>query len=518
LKPGIPFGDADAARVNAFQRADFVEFDRRRFRNTLALAAGDRDVRVIVGAKGAGKTIYLRRLEQALSGNRGVYVDRWQNRPPATAQVLEVWSTSKSAHDCRRRWALIWRRAIMRSLATHMVTARRLGTPDAIKETLRYDFAEVLPSFETRSSVIAEVGTIISEHRGVTQLDSFLHSPRWATLEQIVADALDDLRPVYFILDGIDEEFELAPSQWLDCQIGLFREVMSLSVNAMFRSRLHVIVGIRDLVYSTALQSENKMRLLNTPTIRNLQWDRDAISHFLSKKASSLDDEWLMSRGSTDPVQRWLGMETIRNVKRGTVEQTESYLLRHTRGLPRDVVQLGNSLCECIDRAVCGGDHALNDELVRRAVAGVSRDFGLEQLRIATNHITAALMPREAPRQGFAEVYVADDATHGYQSAIFDLLRKGLSSLEEDRVEACRLRLFAEELNPIGEVDLLSILWQHRLIGYVAGDDRLHDPVVFYGMNGEDLTLPPDRSAYALHPSLIDAVGGIRGVGAPVEM
>ncbi len=524
-----PFGDADASAANAFERSEFIEFTRRRFRSGLGMSATDGEARVIVGAKGAGKTIYLRRLQQGLSSKSGVYVDAWHNRPPATANVLDVWSLSTSVDDCRRRWSLIWRRAILRSVASHLIKAKTLGASDSVRETLRHDFPELLPKFEARSSAISQVDAIITTHRGVHALDKFLRNNRWEALEEVIADALEDTRPVYFILDGLDEEFESAPSQWLDCQEGLLRQVLTLRAGDEFRRRLHVIVGIRDLVYATFIQSENAQRFRRSPAIRHLRWDRDAISHFLHAKIGALDaEEWFLDSRSKDPVTQWLGLKEVWNVRRDCCEDVERYLLRHTRCLPRDIVQIGNALC---DRIAATPDRCLNAEIIRRTVAGVSREFGDEQLWVVANHITAALMPREAPKHGFVEAYVnnasnvtnargsaLNDVGRAYQTAVIAMLHGGLRSLGEDRVEADALERFADDLHLLEGVDLLSILWQHRLIGYIDGTDRLYGPVVFYGMNNDDLNLPRHKAAYALHPSLIDSVEGLRGVGNAVEM
>jgi hypothetical protein len=523
-----PFGDADASAANAFERSEFIEFTRRRFRLGLGMSATDGDARVIVGAKGAGKTIYLRRLQQGLSRKSGVYVDTWHNRPPATDNVLEVWSLSTSVDDCRRRWSLIWRRAILRSVASHLIKAKSLGAPESVRDMLRHDFPELLPKFEARSSAISQVDAIITTHGGVHALDKFLRHNRWEALEEVISEALDDTRPVYLILDGLDEEFEAAPSQWLDCQEGLLRQVLALRAGDGFRRRLHVIVGIRDLVYATFIQSENAQRFRRSPAIRHLRWDRDAVSHFLHAKISALDaEEWLLDPSSEDPVARWLGLPEVWNVPRDCRENIERYLLRHTRCLPRDIIQIGNALC---DQIAADHDRCLNAEIIRRTVAGVSREFADEQLWVVANHITAALMPREAPRHGFVEAYVNNDSHannargarndvgRSYQTAVIDMLRAGLRDLGEDRVEADALERFAEGLPLLEGVDLLSILWQHKLIGYIDGSDRLYGPVVFCGMNGDDLSLPRDKAAYALHPILIDSVEGLRGVGDAVEM
>ena len=519
-----PFGDVDAARANVFDPDHFVEFVGRRFRAGLGMQSDDGEVRVIVGGKGAGKTIYLRRLQTGLSRNHSGYVDDWRNRPPATRHVLDVWSWSSSVRECRQRWSWLWRRAIMRSVISHLLHVKRLRArvPDGLATRLRLDFDELVPKFETRSSIVSQVEAIIQEHHDRDALDAFLHNSRWEALEHHVADALEDAPPLFFILDALDEEFEIAPSQSLDCQEGLLRQVLDLRANQRFGSRLHVMIGVRDLVYSTTQQTEHAGRFHRTPGIRALQWNREAISYFLHAKLNALDaDEWMLNPRAKDPVERWLGHQIIRNKRREREEHLEDYILRHTRLIPRDVIQMGNALCAEIDIAIDSGERELSPRRIRETVARVARESGTEQLRIVANHLTADLMPREALDHGYAENYVdlpgsnvPEDVASAFQRAVFERLRQALSDLGEDRFTAKRLEKIAATIREVGDVDVLSIMWQHRLLGYVDGRHRLHDPVVFYGPDQDrSLELPEGKAHYALHPILIDAVDRLRGVG-----
>lgn len=530
-----PFGDADAARVS-FDPSNFVEFTGRRFRGGLAMRPDDGEVRVIVGGKGAGKTIYLRRLQTGLSRDRSRYVDDWRNRPPATRHVLEVWGWSASVTDCRQRWSRLWRRAIMRSVVSHLLhgkfNARPLsaGIPEGVVTRLRRDFPELLPTFEERSSIVTQVEAIIQEHPDREALDAFLDNPRWEVLELQIIDALEDRPPVFFILDALDEEFENAPSQWLDCQVGLLKQVFELRSNQRFGSNLHVIIGVRDLVYSTTQHSEHSTRFHRTAGIRYLKWDRDAIQYFLHAKLRQLDEEeWMLDRRASDPVERWLGHRLIWNPRRQREELLEDYILRHTRLIPRDVIQMGNALCDCINEVVDSTELSLHPDALRRTVAEVSREAGMEQLYIVANHITADLMPREALEHDFADSFIdlgqsiadrtPDEVKSAHQSAVLDSLRGALGELGEDRITAGRLNTLVAKLGILNQADILSILWQHRLLGYVDGKDRLHDPVVFYGVTQDDsLELPAGKKYYALHSILIDAVDGLRGVGATVQL
>jgi hypothetical protein len=82
-----------------------------------------------------------------------------------------------------------------------------------------------------------------------------------------------------------------------------------------------------------------------------------------------LDDEHFLGnpkKGKT--LTALLGRETIKNSSRDTLEPVEQYLLRHTRLLPRDIIILGNRLCEEIQKAKRFSPDPQDEILIRSTV------------------------------------------------------------------------------------------------------------------------------------------------------
>ena len=91
-------------------------------------------------------------------------------------------------------------------------------------------------------------------------------------------------------------------------------------------------------------------------------------------------------------MERWLGIRTIVNTACGETELLEDCLLRHTRLIPRDVVQLGNKLCDVIDRVRYDMDNpVLLEEDIRSVVRVEAMRFANEELLGVANHITARI-------------------------------------------------------------------------------------------------------------------------------
>ena len=94
------------------------------------------------------------------------------------------------------------------------------------------------------------------------------------------------------------------------------------------------------------------------------------------------------------------------NHRRGVTEDLESYLLRHTRLIPRDVVQLGNELCDAVQHAKAVHE-ALDPQTIRTAVGKVSKEIADEQLAVCGNHLASDTIPIDAGRQGYSEFYTS---------------------------------------------------------------------------------------------------------------
>lgn len=75
----FPFGNPDGSHANLSDllNQDFVHFDQSKYSSGISAESTDLTVRVLVGAKGSGKTAYLRRLHDGISRqeNQSIYVD-----------------------------------------------------------------------------------------------------------------------------------------------------------------------------------------------------------------------------------------------------------------------------------------------------------------------------------------------------------------------------------------------------------------------------------------------------------
>src|SRR3984893_15813237 len=85
LDPVGPFGNPDGSRADIEDLiSEFVDFGGNPAYCHLGARANDSMVRVIVGKLGAGKTVYLRRLEDIQAHQDSVYADVPQQSLPRT--------------------------------------------------------------------------------------------------------------------------------------------------------------------------------------------------------------------------------------------------------------------------------------------------------------------------------------------------------------------------------------------------------------------------------------------------
>jgi hypothetical protein len=126
LDPVGPFGNPDGSRADIEDViSEFVDFGGNPAYGHLATRANDSKVRVIVGKLGAGKTVYLRRLQDFQAHQDSVYADVPQQSLPKTEVVVKAcqWFSDRVLVE---KWMQIWERAIMRSLASHLLCGPEL--------------------------------------------------------------------------------------------------------------------------------------------------------------------------------------------------------------------------------------------------------------------------------------------------------------------------------------------------------------------------------------------------------
>ena len=509
-----PFGVSDATRADPHAIQDgFVRFDNEALWGGLATRKVDRSARIIVGRKGSGKTLYLRRLQIAASADPSLYTDEIRREGLTTESVIAFCQMFQE-NVLTEKWIQLWRKAILLSACSHILCAPKLKdvVPAELAEQLRDNYKPIVPKFITPVSAYNQVTRIIESHDTTNKLRAYFNHELWEQLEWTLSEHINNLPPLCFYLDAVDDEFENAPMYWLRCQKGLFHATIRLLRDDKFGSRLLIFIGIRDLVLSSALQSEHSVRYLSEPHIRILTWNRDAIRHLLKRKIEALDEEFFLeSTTNGKSLAAWLGRENIVNFARKVEEPLEQYLLRHTRFLPRDIIILGNHLCAVVQRAKNTLNTIHFDEMIRRAVSETARELGNEQLTICSKQLVADQIPEDAGRYQFADSYIS---VKEYARGVSDDLVTLIASIGKDRfklddlVNATHLAksLFGERS------DAFSVLWQNGLLGYVEKRGGKSKPVFYSEDRMNDFRLPYDKKEYVFHSCLIDSVS-IRAIG-----
>jgi Protein tyrosine and serine/threonine kinase len=506
-----PFGNPDGSRADIEDVIrEFVDFGGNPAFGHLATRANDSMVRVIVGKLGAGKTVYLRRLQDFQAHQDSVYADPPKQDLPKTEIVVKAcqWFSDSVLVE---KWMQIWERAIMRSLVSHLLRRPELRQQlrDEQAEEIEYSYARLLDDFRRPRSIYSQVRDIINERHTAHQLSTYLDDPLWDDLEDLLGEVIGQCKPIYFYLDAVDEEFSHAPMYWLKCQEGLFYQVMRLLRDHRLGGRLHVVVCIRDIVMSSVYRSEHAPRYHNEPHIRILTWDRGSLLYLLGQKLQRLQPSQLMRRPATGPptIRDWLGVngDWPGPDGDGTIED---YLLSHTRLIPRDIISLGNELSEEVLRQKDAGHESMPPAALAGVVQRCAKRFGDSQLAQCANQISSDLMPENAALHNYSELFTS---TQAYISGVQEDVRSFVRMIGVDRFSRGDLMALEEvaDLHFGKATDLASVLWQNGLLGYVDEAGRRR----FYSMGDvQEFHFPPEVGTYVLHPCLTYAVGGIRHV------
>ena len=513
LDPVGPFGNPDGSRADIEDLiSEFVDFGGNPAYGHLATRANDSMVRIIVGKLGAGKTVYLRRLQDFQAHQDSVYADVPQQSVPKTEVVVKAcqWFTGSVLVE---KWMQIWERAILRSLASHLLRHPELRwqVRDEQAAEIEQSYARLLDDFRRPRTIYSQVRDIINERQTGYQLSTYLDDPLWDDLQDLLAEIIRQCKPIYFYLDAVDEEFSHAPMYWLKCQEGLFYQVMRLLRDHRLGGRLHVVVCIRDIVMSSVYRSEHAPRYYNEPHIRVLNWDRESLLYLLGQKLERLPPSLLMRRVATGrpAIRDWLGVNGhwLGPDGDGTIED---YLLSHTRLIPRDIISLGNELSEEVLRQKQAGHESLPTAALHQVVQRCAKRFGDSQLAQCANQISSDLMPQNAAQHDYSELFTS---TQAYIGGVQEDLRSFVRMIGVDRFPRGDLEALREvaDLHFEKTTDLASVLWQNGLLGYVDDAGRRR----FYSLGDvEEFHFPPDVGMYVLHPCLMHAVGGIQHVPA----
>lgn len=509
MKPN-PFGNPDGSRTEITDLlADFINL---KFEPNQIYS--DHQTRVIVGAKGSGKTVYLRRMKANIENNDSVYAytaDIAQDLP--TTNSIVKFSQFYHEKDLTERWMQLWQCAILRTLVSHILCAEELNEylTDNTKEFLESYYNILYPKYRVVSNIYAEVKNILSYYSSKNTMENYFQLREWSELKTYLGQkVLKYFPPMYFFLDCIDEEYGHAPMYWLRCQKGLFYIVMRLLRDYIFGNRVHVIISIRDQVLSSVFRSEHKSRYINDPHIKILKWNYSSISYFLDEKVKNLDNEYFLIPEEKN-LDNWLGTKYIYNKVREIEEPLRQYILRHTRMIPRDIIIIGNSLSSIIASEFNSKEEYFDK--LRMCISKSSTSFGNELMVLCANQILNDDMPNSAGRKNFSEVYTS---IQEYNDMLSSELKKILNMLPSDRfswndiITIKNSIKIDENLNKLENVSLdkvFDVLWQNGAIGYINKGPNGDEEIFFVDNEYEDFLLPKEKKEYVLRSCVLDSIG-----------
>lgn len=567
-----PFGTPDASRANVTETYIPVPGAMPDLTNI----TGRFRERIVIGKKGAGKTIYLKALQSALgvdttakAANDAILNAGWIVVPEifrlSSEEVLSVSRASQRSHAqllklnvfvdqtarTRDLWTRIWDCALL--AATYRLVTSKTGSKafeaarkkliqsDELREKAAYvkDFLKDIPP--SNSPVVQIKFFLARKANKVGDVRAYVDRHEWSIVYEILEQIINAGPQIALFIDAIDEDFDEAPEAWLDCQEGLFRSIFSfLNRQDDFSNRVHAIVALREIVFSSLLTSEHASRYLWDNHVRYISWDPSTARVFLSEKIAALHPGLIASPGTDparDPVRYWLGFSLVENKKRQIVESAADYILRHTRLLPRDIVMMGNAICTQIQARARQG-RALSEAKFRQTVHDVAKAIAREAVASSVNEYLTSidyvsevlLSASKREHLGAAAIVdLSDDLDElgtNDVSMVIEQIKQSVS-IRVDRffsmvgrekfsradlrtaLVLCELA-FDEDFEKVGRASFSrfdNILYRHGLIAYEAFDSGTSRwKFSWRGIPSvESSQMPGDEQLYAFHASVLDA-------------
>lgn len=496
------FGNPDGSCVQIEDMMQgFIDINEQFFMSNIEMQS-HANKRVIVGAKGAGKTVYLRRMQAKLRQNDSVMACDIGFEVPTTDLIIRF-GNQFTKDILTEKWSDVWKLAILRALISHIVIENEWSknAPKMLVTQLKQYADTLYPSYKVPMSVYGELKDILSSYITKNQYNEYSSQRGWEEVESIIKNILKYLKPIYFFLDAVDEEYGNAPTYWMECQKGLFYRVIRFVQEGDLSKRLFVIISVRDNVWSS-IYSEKRTKFHSEEHIQILKWDYRSIEYFFNSKIKKLEEKYIKNKVQNVQINDWLGITNVQNVYRNISEPIMQYILRHTRLLPRDVIIMGNVLAAIRKYGYEISDYGSEDvqKFVRRSVADCAYIFGSELLEICANQIITQMKDEN----NNVRTYSSDIE---YEVSVSQKLKEIICQLEYDKFNWRKLcDLQANSDNTFGKkIKILDILWQNGAIGYLDAGANREQRETFFDIQYPEFNIPPNKPVYILRSCLIDA-------------
>lgn len=454
--------------------------------------------RVIVGAKGSGKTVYLRKIQSFLKSEQteyftGIYVDNKIDQNINCTEKVIAFCDYFKRETLSEKWAELWKISILISISLKFLYDQRLSDYCCEKENISVILKKAEMFFKIPCSVYDIFSVILRKVDTANKTNRMLENVDWIELKHIITSTLRNSPAIYIFLDAIDLEYEHAPMQWLTCQKGLFYAIMAFLQEDIIGEKLHIIISLRDNVFTSILRSEHATKFSKEAHIFTLDWDEKNISVFLRQKISNLPDCYFVNPNhSQKTIENWLGIDYIIN-EFNQEEKVESFILRHTRMVPRDVINICNELSKL--RMELTNDPNIDiNQWITTCVFKESRIIGKELLIICAKNITSNLMPLNAGRHEYSEFYTSDKYYHTSSYGKIKDVLSCLTSHIANNNQIIELDNRAQQFFD-NDVHFNDVLWQNGVIGYINSSSTPE----FYAQHFDgDTLLPLNKENYII--------------------
>lgn len=195
-----PFGNPDGSCVQIEDMMQgFIDMNDQTFMQNVEIQ-NHVIHRVIVGAKGAGKTVYLRRMQAKLRKNDSVMACDIGFEVPATDLIIRF-GNQFPREILTEKWSGIWKLAILRALISHIVIENEWSksAPKMLVTQLKQYADFLYPDYKVPMSIYGELKDILSSYITMNQYNEYSTQRGWEEIENIIRKILQYLKPIYFL-------------------------------------------------------------------------------------------------------------------------------------------------------------------------------------------------------------------------------------------------------------------------------------------------------------------------------
>lgn len=517
-----PFGDSDAANVDftTLKKGliNFADQENKDFPEDPFQISPT--TRVIFGKKGSGKTLYLKLIHDHCRKNNGdhmgaIYFTPIDSMPPDSRLIIKVtnwFDEHKGMAD--EMWRKIWYRTILRTIYSHVFNNpefdKYIGKNLKISFVKKYE--RIIPQNSVPISIFQQLESLISRYNSLRDLTNFLEHDEWHSFETEISGLLSDLPPMYFFIDGIDDDYANAPHHWLRCQFGLFECIFRMLRSQTIGTRLHIVACLREFIYSYILQTPHGGKYLAESRIKLLKWDKKTLKIFFEKKILQLDEKYFTDINKPKDIKNFIGFKDIYNLRHGRDEDIAQYIFRHTMLMPRDIINIGNIFCYKLLRNKKIHDRQL---LLKESVHEVAKQIASEQLITAALQINTRWIYKGAIEQDDIHAYISSEIL----GTTKENLKRLIKSIDKDRFSTKEFLAKNKDRIKYGfsiHDFPFTALYHSGLLGYTTqNQDGKTTISSFSQLRSSEFNLPLTSPEYVFHSCLIDLLQ-IKPVGDPV--